>query len=190
MPAPSKALMSMPASDWKMAEHTVNAHGDDRTSMLIIDSTGESDPLGQAQLTLVGRLVKLTEPGAIRDRYLELHPYAPYYADFTDFGFWRLNVEQCRFVGGFGHMSWVTAGGYGDALVDPLGHAGAHVVEHMNDDHSEVNLLYVQKLAGLDDATNAAMLGIDRYGVTLRADTPAGLRMALVPFGETLNDAE
>ncbi len=57
-------------------------------------------------------------------------------------------------------------------------------------DHAEANLLYVQKLAGLDDATNAVMLGIDRYGVTLRADTPAGQRMARVPFGEVLNGAE
>ena len=37
-------------------------------------------------------------------------------------------------------------------------------------------------LAGLPEATDASMVGIDRYGVTLRADSPAGPRMARVPF--------
>jgi heme iron utilization protein len=174
----------------EMAEHTVNAHGDNRASLLVLDAAGDGDPLGQARLTLVGRLTKLAVPGALRERYLELHPYASYYADFTDFGFWRLQVERCRFVGGFGHMSWVTVQGYRDASVDPIGSAAHGVVEHMNDDHNEANLLYVQKLAGLTDATDALMVGIDRYGVTLSADTPAGPRMARVPFSETLDSSD
>jgi putative heme iron utilization protein len=52
----------------------------------------------------------------------------------------------------------------------------------MNDDHRDANLLYVQRLAGLPTATDASMVGIDRYGVTLRADTPQGPRLARVPF--------
>jgi putative heme iron utilization protein len=132
----------------------------------------------------------LEQPGDLRNRYLEKHPYASYYADFTDFGFWRINVESVRYVGGFGHMSWVDADGYAEAEVDPLSEVAGGVVEHMNDDHRDANLLYVQVLAGLDDATDAKMVGIDRYGVTLTADTPAGPRMARLPFANPLTDSD
>ena len=174
----------------EMAEHTVNARGDDRVSLLVVDMTGDGDPLGNARLTMVGRLELLDEPGELRDRYLDQHPYASYYADFTDFGFWRLNVESVRYVGGFGHMSWVTSDGYATAEVDPLAGAGGSVVEHMNDDHGDANLMYVQVLADLPDATTAKMVGIDRYGVTLTAETPGGPRMARVPFEQPLTDAD
>ncbi|MEO0494522.1 MAG: DUF2470 domain-containing protein [Actinomycetota bacterium] len=174
----------------EMAEHTVNARGDDRVSMLVVDMSGDGDPLGNARLTMVGRIELLDEPGVLRDRYLEKHPYASYYADFTDFGFWRINVESVRYVGGFGHMSWVTSDGYTGAEVDPLAMVAGPVVEHMNDDHRDANLMYVQVLAGLADATDAKMVGIDRYGVTLTAETPAGPRMARVPFSEPLTEAD
>ena len=125
-----------------------------------------------------------------RDAYLERHPYAANYVDFSDFSFWRLEVEQCRFVGGFGHMSWVTAAAYRAATVDPLAQDAAAIVSHMNEDHAEANLRYVIALAQLADASAATMVGIDRYGVTLRAHTPGGPRLARVPFPEPLQRAE
>jgi putative heme iron utilization protein len=167
----------------EMAEHTVNARRDPRASVLVTaEARGDTDPLSTARLTLVGLLEVLDDPGARRDTYLAAHPYAAYYADFTDFAFWRLAVETCRFVGGFGHMSWVDAAGYAGAGPDPIASGAAGIVEHMNDDHRDANLLYVQRLAGLPTATDASMVGLDRYGVTLRADTPEGPRMARVPF--------
>ena len=175
----------------EMAEHTVNARGDDRASVLVTAPTKEhADPLSTARLTLLGRLRPLDDPGKRRDAYLQRHPYASYYADFSDFGFWLLDVERCRFVGGFGHMSWVTADDYRVAAVDPLAEEADGIVAHMNEDHSDANLLYVQALAGLGDATEASMVGIDRYGMTLRARTPAGPRLARVAFPEPLRRSE
>lgn len=174
----------------EMAEHTVNARSEERASLLVVDTGADGDPLGQARLTLVGRLSVVEQPADVRERYLERHPYASYYADFTDFNFWRLSVEQCRFVGGFGHMSWVESAGYSTSEIDPLVHVAADVVAHMNEDHADANLLYAQALAGLTDATSAVMAGIDRYGVTLRVETPAAPRMARVPFPATLRAAE
>ena len=175
----------------EMAEHTVNARGNERASMLIsVDVADGDDPLGQSRLTLVGNLRELDEPDELRGRYLEVHPYASYYADFTDFGFWRLEIERCRFVGGFGHMSWVPTDVYKTAKVDPIYESAASIIEHMNDDHSDANLLYVRALADLPDATDANMVGVDCYGVTLKADTPAGPRMARIPFIEPLTSDE
>jgi hypothetical protein len=175
----------------ELAEHTVNARGDERTSMLVAAATArEGDPLGSARLTLLGRLRLLDDQTAPRATYLERHPYAAAYADFTDFSFWRLEVEQCRFVGGFGHMSWVTAAAYGEAAVDPLADEAAAIVSHMNDDHADANLHYVTALTQLADATDAAMVGVDRYGVTLRAHTPRGPRLARIPFPKPLQRAD
>jgi putative heme iron utilization protein len=60
----------------------------------------------------------------------------------------------------------------------------------MNGDHADANVLVVQALAGLGDATEASMVGIDRYGMTLRARTPAGPRLARVAFPEALCGAD
>ena len=171
----------------ELAEHTVNARADDRVSMLVTAATPrQSDPLGNARLTLLGRLRRVDDQSAPRAAYLERHPYAAAYVDFSDFSFWRLAAEKCRFVGGFGHMSWVTAEAYRDAAVDPLAGDAAAIISHMNEDHAEANLQYVTVLARLEDASAASMVGIDRYGMTLRAHTPGGPRLARLAFPEPL----
>ena len=175
----------------ELAEHTVNARGDERVSMLVAAAAPrDGDPLGSARLTLLGRLRRVDDQAAPRGAYLERHPYAAYYADFSDFSFWQLDVEKCRFVGGFGHMSWVTADAYRAAAVDPLAEEAGAIISHMNDDHADANLLYVTALARLDDATDASMVGIDRYGATLRAHTPGGPRLARVALPEPLQRAD
>lgn len=169
----------MLASD--MAEHTMNS----RASLLVTTPiVSSADPLSTARCTLVGHLRLVDDPSSVR------HPYAGYYVDFTDFAFWRLEVNQCRYVGGFGHMSWVDAAAYGAAAVDPLVDATGEIIEHMNDDHADANLAYAQALAGLAEATAAAMVGIDRYGLTLQATVGEGSRLARVPFPEPLTDAD
>ena len=175
----------------ELAEHTVNARADDRVSLLVTAPTArQSDPLGSARLTLLGRLQRVDNQTAPREPYLERHPYAASYVDFSDFSFWRLEVENCRFVGGFGHMSWVAAAAYRSAVVDPLAADAAEIISHMNEDHADANLQYVTALAGLADASAATMVGIDRYGVTVRARTPGGPRLARVPFPEPLQSAD
>lgn len=175
----------------EMAEHTRNLRGDDRASVLVNDQApAAGDPLAASRLTLVGRLRPLARPGPVRQLYLEAHPYAASYIGFGDFGFWRLEVEACRYVGGFGRMSWVDAAAYAGAEVDPLAPAAAGIVAHMNDDHAEANLAYVQHLAGVADATGATLVGIDRYGLTLQAVTPEGSCLARVAFPAPLRSAD
>ena len=77
-------------------------------------------------------------------------------------------VKECRYVGGFGHMSWVENHAYQSAEIDPLFLNAQEIIDHMNEDHRDANLLYVKNLANLQDSSEATMLGIDRYGVTLR----------------------
>ena len=175
----------------ELAEHTVNARADNRVSMLVTaPAARQADPLGSARLTLLGRLHRVDDQSAPRAAYLERHPYAADYVDFSDFSFWRLGAEKCRFVGGFGHMSWVSAEDYREAAVDPLAGDAAAIIGHMNEDHADANLQYATTLAGLDDASAATMVGLDRYGVTLRADTSGGPRLARIRFPEPLQRAD
>ena len=170
----------------EMAEHTVNVRGDARVSLLVTDAGGEGDPLGRARLTLVGTMEEAAADG-VQAHYLEAHPYASGYVAFSDFRFWRLSIASARYVGGFGHMSWITGQAYSAAHVDPVAGGVPAALEHINEDHGDTNLLYVRKLAGLPDATSAEMTGLDRYGVTLRAETPAGPRRARVGFPQPLH---
>ena len=173
-----------------MAEHTINARKNEKASMLISEPAGDGDPLGKARLTLVGSLHLLDNPKDEREDYLEKHQHASFYVDYEDFNFWKLVVKECRYVGGFGHMSWVENHAYQSAEIDPLFLNAKEIIDHMNEDHRDANLLYVKNLANIEDSSEAAMLGIDRYGVTLRASTSKGPRMARIGFPTPLNNHE
>ena len=173
-----------------LAEHTINARINKKASMLITESYEGGDPLGQSRLTLVGSLSIISDSNEIRETYLKVHQHASFYVDYADFNFWKLSVQECRFVGGFGHMSWVTSEDYRNAEVDPLFENAAGIIEHMNTDHSDANLLYVQAFASLPECSEATMLGVDRYGITLRAITVDGPRMARIGFPSPLKSDE
>ena len=90
-----------------MAMHAQNLLADPRASLLVMQSDGD------ARATLVGDVVRLDEaPQAWRDAYLERHPNARQWAGFGDFAFYRLDVKEVYFVGGFGSMGWVSADDY------------------------------------------------------------------------------
>ena len=167
-----------------LAEHTINARRDSRASVLIAEPVAEGDdPLAAARLTLIGTLVEHDDaPGDVRDRYIERHPGAAGYIGYSDFSWWTLVPSSVRYVGGFGHMSWVTIDEYRAASPDPIAPSAERICTHMNDDHADANLRYAQRLAGLEDATAATMTAVDRHGFTLRVTTPSGPRVARLAF--------
>ena len=57
-------------------------------------------------MTLVGLCARvgLDEGDAARDAFLAVHTEAAGYARFKDFAMWRLDVDEVRWVGGFGRM--------------------------------------------------------------------------------------
>ena len=76
------------------------------------------------------------------------------------------------------------------SLEEALDQIKDDVIEHMNDDHSDANLVYVKALAGLTDALSARMTDFDRYGVSLTAEVPDGVSEVRVFFLEPLAKAE
>ena len=76
------------------------------------------------------------------------------------------------------------------SLEEALDQIKDDVIAHMNDDHSDANLVYVKALAGLTDALSARMTDFDRYGVSLTAEVPDGVSEVRVSFLEPLAKAE
>ena len=167
-----------------MAEHTINARRDQRASLLVAPAVPDGDdPLAAERVTLVGRLVPYGAVAAdVRAQYLAAHPGAAFYVDFPDFSWWFLDPSSVRYVGGFGHMSWVAAEDYAGATPDPIAPSAAAIRTHLDDDHADVLLDYAKAFAGLVDATSARTSGVDRHGVTLWVTTPAGGVTARIAF--------
>ena len=168
-----------------MAEHTQNAIHDARASLLVIEPAPEgADPLAFGRVTLLGLLgaVSDEERPAVRDAYLAANPSSGYYIDFADFGFYRLDVQSVRYVGGYGRMSWVDATSYAAAEPDPLAAAAAGIIEHMNADHADAQVLYCRHLAGRLETTEASMSAVDRYGFEMIAVGPSGRRAVRLGF--------
>jgi heme oxygenase (biliverdin-IX-beta and delta-forming) len=157
----------------KLARHTANLAKDARASVLVDETSALADPLQGARLTLYGLAEPAAEEG-VRQRFLARHPEAAFYADFPDFGFWRLKVEGAHYIGGFGRIFDLDA----SELLLPL--AGAEtlleaepgIVTHMNEDHTDAIELYA---TALDDAGPGSwrMTGIDPEGFDLVLDGQA-----------------
>lgn len=174
-----------------IAEHTRNLKADRRASLMTKEDDRPGDVLALGRVTLVGDLaaVEASERDAVREIYLASHPDTVY-ADFGDFNFYRLDVATVRYVGGFGHMSWVDADDYATAEPDPLRPHQNSIIEHMNEDHGEAMVAYARVFGGVADATGARMMGCDRYGFEMLVEHPSGKQAVRLGFGETTDTPE
>jgi heme iron utilization protein len=175
-----------------MAMHTQNLQQDARASLLVTQPEAEGDPLGAARVTVVGNAATLAAPDVADARalYLDRHPNSKYWVDFDDFSFFRMDVVDVYYVGGFGVMGWVAAPEYGDAHADPLADAAAGILEHMNADHQDALILLAKVFAGTA-AQEAVMTAVDRLGFHVRMKTEEGMKGARIAFpGEVSTPGE
>jgi putative heme iron utilization protein len=172
-----------------LAMHTQNLAADARASLLVAQPG--DDPLALARLTLMGHAGRLAsgERPAAREAYLARHPNAVHWVDFDDFAFWRLDLADVYFVGGFGAMDWLTVAGYEAAHPDPLADAAPGIIEHMNRDHADALILYARVLGGLP-ADAAEMVAVDRLGFKLRVRAADGLHGHRIGFPREVTSAE
>jgi putative heme iron utilization protein len=162
-----------------MAMHTQNLQGDPRASLLIAQPDWAGDPLAAGRVTLMGdaRPLPAEDLEDARMAYLARHENARYWVDFDDFAFWRLDVTDVYFVGGFAAMDWVDAAAYATARPDPLADAAGGIIGHMNADHADALITYARVYGGVE-ASEAVMVGVDRLGFKLRV-TGGGRRHAV-----------
>ncbi len=175
-----------------MAMHTQNLQLDARASLLVTQPEAEGDPLGAARVTVVGNAATLAAPeiAEARGLYLERHPNSKYWVDFDDFSFFRMDVVDVYYVGGFGVMGWVAAPEYVDAHADPLADAAAGILQHMNADHQDA-LILLAKVFARTTAQEAVMTAVDRLGFHVRMKTEEGMKGARIAFlGEVTTPGE
>jgi heme oxygenase (biliverdin-IX-beta and delta-forming) len=162
-----------------MAMHTQNLADDPRASLLVTQPGWTGDPLAAGRLTLMGEARRVRGAEA-RPAYLARHERAKYWVDFDDFSFWRLEIIDLYYVGGFAAMDWLTPASYMDARPDPLADVSAGILEHVNRDHADALVAYARHFGG-EPADEATMVAIDRLGFKLRvraADRLYSVRIA------------
>src|SRR5579862_7244259 len=173
-----------------MAMHTQNLRADPRASLLVAQLDSGGDVLGASRVTLLGDVLSVKEPEEVseaRKLYLASHENSKYWVDFEDFSFYRMNVVDVYYVGGFGVMGWVDATDYGRARPDPLSDAAAGIVQHMNADHKDALVTFARVLAGIE-AQEVEMTSVDRLGFHIRAKTQDGMRGARIAFLREVHD--
>jgi putative heme iron utilization protein len=166
-----------------MAMHTQNLQADPRASLLVTPEDSGGDPLGASRVTLVGNALPIpaAEVADARKLYLARHANSKYWVDFQDFSFYRLDVVDVYYVGGFGVMGWVSATDYGDSQPDPLADSITEIIQHMNADHQDALVLLAKTFAHID-SLEATMTAVDRLGFHVRLKTEEGMRGARIAF--------
>jgi len=165
-----------------MAMHTQNLQADSRASLLVTQSdAGGGEPLGASRVTVIGNVLPIPQPEvpAARQLYLDRHANSRYWVDFEDFSFYRMDVLDVYYVGGFGVMGWVAASDYNQVEADPLADAAAGIIEHMNTDHKDALILLARTFAGIE-SQEAAMTSVDRLGFHVRLKTQDGMKGARI----------
>jgi putative heme iron utilization protein len=171
-----------------MAMHTQNLQADPRSSLLVTQPDASGDPLGASRVTLLGNVPPVPEPEVAEARKLYLARYAnsKYWVDFEDFSFYRMDVMDVYYVGGFGVMGWISAAEYYQGQPDPLADFAADIIGHMNTDHRDALTLLTRTFGGIE-SQEAVMTSVDRLGFHVRLKTPDGPRAARIAFSREVS---
>jgi len=175
-----------------MAMHTQNLQADAHASLLVTQDDTGGDPLGASRATLVGNVLPLpeSEVAEARELYLARYANSKYWVDFEDFSFYRMDVVDVYYVGGFGVMGWISASEYGRSRPDPLADSMADIIQHMNADHKDA-LASLARGFGRIESQEATMTAVDRLGFHVRLKTQDGIRGTRIAFPrEVSNPAE
>ena len=145
--------------------------------------------LGASRVTLLGNVLAIDkgEIAEARKLYLARYENSNYWVDYEDFIFYRMDVVDIYYVGGFGVMGWISAEEYQQAEPDPLADAAAGIMQHMNADHKDALILLARALAAIE-SEEAAMTSIDRLGFHLRLKTQDGVRGARIAFSRAVSN--
>lgn len=121
-----------------LSEHTRHLRADQRCSVLVCGAAEGANPQTAPRLTLTG-VAETVADGALKARFLAVHPYASLYADFGDFALWRIRPLGGLYVGGFARAARLRAAELApaDDAVAALAAAEAEIIAHCNADHPD-----------------------------------------------------
>lgn len=173
-----------------IAEHTKNIVSNPKVSLLVF--AGAEDLQANARLTLLGEAVKIEKNDAdLKARYLRYLPQAASYFDMHDFAFYRINISQVRYIGGFGKMSWMPSSellALSPADNNLLASQESSIIEHMNTDHVDSLTAYCKHYHQLN-VSSAQILGIDSDGFDVKASWENHSGILRFDFDQPIHDA-
>ncbi|MGH6822215.1 MAG: HugZ family protein [Methylocella sp.] len=157
----------------RLAAHTRHLASDPRLSLLLAQ-TGAGDPLANPRVTIMGKAESVSDPdrrAALKARFLAKHPQSALYADFGDFSFWRVAMEQAHFNGGFARAGHFKAESLATSLdgAEALVAAEAQAVSELNVHRQDALARLATAIAGKPDGRWRAT-GIDPEGIDLACD--------------------
>jgi putative heme iron utilization protein len=109
--------------------------------------------------------------------------------DYSDFTYYRLEVNTVYFIGGFGVMGWVFVDDYRNAKPDPLAETAQEIIRHMNADHAEALRQLARHYIG-EIADEALMTAVDRLGFHLKLTSGDKILGRRVPFLREVANSE
>jgi putative heme iron utilization protein len=165
----------------RLAAHTRHLASDPRLSLLLVQ-TGAGDPLAHPRVTIMGTGESVIDPErrtALKARFLAKHPESALYADFGDFSFWRVAMDEAHLIGGFGRQGHFEAQSLVTSLdgAETLVAAEVQALSHVNAHYQAALAGFAAALAGKPDGPWQAT-GIDPEGI----DLCCGDRTARIAF--------
>jgi putative heme iron utilization protein len=134
-----------------LAEHTKNLLADSRASLALVES-GKDNVQDARRATLLGHFRSFEPTQDFVCRYLRYQPDAERYLQL-DFTFYRMDVEQVRYIGGIGKMGWLEAKNI------------AQAVQIIAADETALLSAFNSELP-----QRFQILGLDSYGIDFLAD--------------------
>lgn len=151
----------------EIAEHTKNITNNSKVALTIVEKSGSSARVQtRGRVSFLGNAQRLSddEKEGIKSKYLRYYPYASRYFEIHGFDFFRIQLHNIRYIGGFGKIYWVSPEDYlQDNVFDHR--TQAEVLEHMNLDHQSAMRNYLTSFdieVGPEETID--MVGVDQNG--------------------------
>ena len=154
-----------------LADHTKNLHHSSKSSLTILKLNTNGDKQNSERLTIMGDLVPVAENelDSCKKRYYQMLPESKMYAKMHDFNFYKIQIKNVRWIGGFGKIAWLDVSNWVDKLPKWSKSEGGIIV-HMNEDHSDTIVAALKAQHGVDDKT-ARMVQLTIDGYYLRTES-------------------
>ena len=121
-----------------IAQHTINLKENSKSCLTLFKIDDDLDKQNSSRMTLLGDLQSISEKeiDEIRARFEEFLPESKKYAAMHDFNFYRLHIDQIRWIGGFGKIAWLDNKDWKQFKPKWMSNQTS-IIDHMNKDHTK-----------------------------------------------------
>lgn len=171
-----------------LSEHTRHLAADPRCALLFTGAAEGPNPQTAPRVTVTGLAERVpdAEVAPLKARWLARHPYAALYAEFADFGLWRVRIGGALHVGGFARAERLKASDLAPEAesVAAVLAAEAEIIAHVNAEHADAVAAIAEGLLAAEAGPwRLSAVDVDGCDLTLSNQT---VRLAfLVPVSDS-----